>query len=39
MRRAIGAVIGYHAVALTIWSLGVITLIGIRFWSYWTTLV
>ncbi|MEU7004272.1 vitamin K epoxide reductase family protein [Nonomuraea sp. NPDC046570] len=38
-RRAITVMAGYHAVALTVWFLGVITLIGVRFWSYWSTLV
>ncbi|WP_155344282.1 vitamin K epoxide reductase family protein [Acrocarpospora pleiomorpha] len=33
------AIIGYHAVPLTIWFLTVVTAIGIRFWSYWSTLL
>lgn len=29
---------GYHTVALTIWFLAIVSLIGVRFWSYWSTL-
>ncbi|WP_371786498.1 vitamin K epoxide reductase family protein [Streptosporangium subroseum] len=39
VRRTAGAVTDYHAVALTIWFLVIITLIGVQFWSYWNTLV
>ncbi|GII96894.1 vitamin K epoxide reductase family protein [Sinosporangium siamense] len=38
-RRAVEVLTSYHSVALTVWFLVVITLIGIRFWSYWSTLV
>ncbi|MFE3450428.1 vitamin K epoxide reductase family protein [Nonomuraea sp. NPDC059194] len=38
-RRAAEAVIGYHSVPLTVWFLAVIGLIGVRFWSYWSTLI
>lgn len=37
--RAMRALSGYHAVVLTVWFLAVVTVIGIRFWSYWSTLV
>ncbi|WP_285779251.1 vitamin K epoxide reductase family protein [Microtetraspora sp. NBRC 13810] len=37
--RTAHSVIGYHAVPLTLWFLAVITAIGIRFWSYWSTLL
>ncbi|MFC4010036.1 vitamin K epoxide reductase family protein [Nonomuraea purpurea] len=29
----------YHTVPLTVWFLAVVTLIGVRFWSYWSTLL
>ncbi|MGW6503071.1 vitamin K epoxide reductase family protein [Nonomuraea angiospora] len=29
----------YHAVTLTVWYLAILTLIGIRFWSYWSSLL
>lgn len=32
-------VMGYHAVVLTVWFLGVVALIGVRFWPYWSTLL
>ncbi|MFI6886848.1 hypothetical protein [Streptosporangium canum] len=28
-----------HTVPLTLWFLAVITAIGVRFWSYWSTLL
>ncbi|WP_327086531.1 vitamin K epoxide reductase family protein [Nonomuraea sp. NBC_01738] len=37
--RNLGRQATYHAVALTVWYLTVITLIGIRFWSFWSTLI
>ncbi|MFF4189665.1 vitamin K epoxide reductase family protein [Nonomuraea sp. NPDC001831] len=36
--RAVQAVVSYHAVPLTVWFLTVVTAIGVRFWSYWSTL-
>ncbi|MFC5753135.1 vitamin K epoxide reductase family protein [Actinomadura rugatobispora] len=38
-RRVVDAVTGLHAVPLVVWFLTIITLIGTRFWSYWTTLL
>ncbi|MEU6782835.1 vitamin K epoxide reductase family protein [Nonomuraea angiospora] len=29
----------YHTVTLTVWYLAILTLIGIRFWSYWSSLL
>ncbi|NRQ34681.1 vitamin K epoxide reductase family protein [Nonomuraea sp. NN258] len=29
----------YHGVVVTVWFLAVITAIGVRFWSYWSTLL
>ncbi|MEV5561063.1 vitamin K epoxide reductase family protein [Nonomuraea wenchangensis] len=37
--RALQTVLGYHTVPLTLWFLAVITAIGVRFWSYWSTLL
>uniref|UniRef100_UPI003F497DD7 vitamin K epoxide reductase family protein n=1 Tax=Nonomuraea bangladeshensis TaxID=404385 RepID=UPI003F497DD7 len=37
--RVVQAVAGYHTVPLTLWFLAVITAIGVRFWSYWSTLL
>ncbi|WP_431899185.1 vitamin K epoxide reductase family protein [Nonomuraea sp. bgisy101] len=37
--KVIGALAGYHTVVLAIWFIAVVTLIGIRFWPYWSTLV
>ncbi|MFD1540547.1 vitamin K epoxide reductase family protein [Nonomuraea guangzhouensis] len=39
VRRAVQGISGYHTVALTIWFLGIVSLIGVRFWSYWSTLI
>ena len=38
-RRAVDTAVAYHGAVLTIWILGVITMIGARFWTYWTTLL
>ncbi|TDE57785.1 vitamin K epoxide reductase family protein [Nonomuraea mesophila] len=38
-RRAAQAAAGYHTVALTLWFLGIVTLIAARFWAYWSTLI
>jgi uncharacterized membrane protein len=38
-RRLVRAGVNYHNVGLTIWTLTLITLIGIRFWTYWTSLL
>ncbi|SDG06153.1 Uncharacterized membrane protein [Sinosporangium album] len=38
-RRLVETAVAYHSVALTVWFLGVLTLIGIRFWSYWSTVI
>ncbi|WP_239161401.1 vitamin K epoxide reductase family protein [Acrocarpospora phusangensis] len=37
--RTAQSVIEYHAVPLTLWFLAVIAAIGVRFWSYWSTLL
>jgi uncharacterized membrane protein len=39
LRGVVRAVTNYHAVALTLWYLAVLTLIGQRFWAYWSTLL
>ncbi|MGK5448983.1 vitamin K epoxide reductase family protein [Streptomyces radiopugnans] len=39
VRRAAGAVAGYHGVVLTCWYLAIAVLILQRFWLYWTTLL
>ncbi|MFB4294141.1 vitamin K epoxide reductase family protein [Nonomuraea sp. ATR24] len=39
VRRPVEALTDYHGVVLTVWFLTVITLIGARFWSYWSTLL
>ncbi|MFC5822464.1 vitamin K epoxide reductase family protein [Nonomuraea insulae] len=39
MRRLAGTLATYHTVPLTIWFLALITMIGVRFWSYWSTLL
>ena len=38
-RRLADVAVGYHGVALTLWALTIVALIGIRFWSYWSTLL
>ncbi|MER5650580.1 vitamin K epoxide reductase family protein [Streptosporangium sp. NPDC002524] len=38
-RRVVEALTGYHTVVLTVWFLTLLTLIGVRFWSYWSTLL
>ncbi|WP_329081284.1 MULTISPECIES: vitamin K epoxide reductase family protein [unclassified Streptosporangium] len=38
-QRVVEALVGYHAVALTVWFLALLTMIGVRFWSYWSTLL
>ncbi|MGW5681580.1 vitamin K epoxide reductase family protein [Nonomuraea sp. NPDC003754] len=37
--KAARALAGYHTTVLTVWFIAVITMIGIRFWSYWSTLI
>ncbi len=37
--RLVKALSGYHTVVLIVWFLAVVSLIGARFWSYWSTLV
>ncbi|MGW5440710.1 MULTISPECIES: vitamin K epoxide reductase family protein [Nocardia] len=39
VRRLADVAAGYHGVALTIWALAIVALIGIRFWAYWSTLL
>ncbi|MFF8382224.1 vitamin K epoxide reductase family protein [Streptomyces kanasensis] len=39
LRRAAGAVAGYHGVVLTAWYLAIGVLVLQRFWLYWTTLL
>ncbi|MGP4102449.1 vitamin K epoxide reductase family protein [Nonomuraea sp. KM90] len=39
VHRAGQALTGFHTVALTIWYVVVATMIGARFWQYWSTLV
>ncbi|MGW3353168.1 vitamin K epoxide reductase family protein [Nonomuraea rubra] len=38
-RRVVVLLSGYHAVAVTVWFVAVTALIGVRFWSYWSTLL
>ncbi|GAB3403241.1 vitamin K epoxide reductase family protein [Flindersiella endophytica] len=38
-RGVVRGLTNYHAVALTLWFLAVLTLIGVRFWAYWSTLL
>ncbi|WP_433365188.1 vitamin K epoxide reductase family protein [Streptosporangium sp. CA-115845] len=38
-RPAAWRIAGYHTVILTVWFLTLVTLIGVRFWSYWSTLI
>ncbi|MGN9839702.1 vitamin K epoxide reductase family protein [Nonomuraea sp. H19] len=38
-RRAAQAAAGYHTVVLTLWFLGIMTLIAARFWAYWSSLI
>nr|WP_232836013.1 vitamin K epoxide reductase family protein [Actinocorallia populi] len=38
-RRAVQAVTGLHTLPLVLWFLTITTLIGIEFWSYWSTLL
>ncbi|MEV0388514.1 vitamin K epoxide reductase family protein [Nonomuraea sp. NPDC050643] len=38
-RRLARTLAAYHTVPLTVWFLLLITLIGVRFWSYWSTLL
>ncbi|MFE3450646.1 vitamin K epoxide reductase family protein [Nonomuraea sp. NPDC059194] len=33
------ALSGYHTVVLTVWFLAIVSMIGIRFWPYWSTLI
>ncbi|WP_455432707.1 vitamin K epoxide reductase family protein [Streptosporangium soli] len=37
--RVVETMVGYHAVVVTVWFLGILTMIGVRFWSYWSTLL
>ncbi|MBB6345883.1 putative membrane protein [Nonomuraea muscovyensis] len=37
--RTVRAMSDYHAVGLTIWFVALTTLIGTRFWSYWSTVI
>jgi uncharacterized membrane protein len=39
LQRAVRALTELHTVPLTLWFLTVLTLIGARFWSYWSTLL
>lgn len=39
LRRLAAGAAGYHGVALTVWALAMVTLIGQRFWYYWSTLL
>ncbi|AVH20843.1 vitamin K epoxide reductase family protein [Nocardia farcinica] len=38
-RRLADVTADYHGVVVTVWSLTIVSLIGIRFWSYWSTLL
>ncbi|MEU0572045.1 vitamin K epoxide reductase family protein, partial [Nonomuraea sp. NPDC005983] len=33
------SLVQYHSVVITVWFLAIITLIVVRFWSYWSTLL
>jgi uncharacterized membrane protein len=39
LRGVVRGLTNYHAVALTLWFIAVLTLIGVRFWAYWSTLL
>lgn len=39
IRRLAAGSAGYHGVVLTVWALVIVTLIGQRFWCYWSTLL
>jgi uncharacterized membrane protein len=39
LRRLAAGAAGYHGVALTVWALAMVTLIGQRSWYYWSTLL
>jgi uncharacterized membrane protein len=39
LRGLVRGVTNYHAVWLTLWYIAVLTLIGQRFWAYWSTLL
>lgn len=39
LRGLVRRVTNYHAVWLTVWFIAVLTLIGVRFWAYWSTLL
>ncbi|MQA05527.1 MAG: Vitamin K epoxide reductase [Streptosporangiales bacterium] len=36
-RRAVTAVVDYHSLAVIAWVVAIVALIGVRFWSYWST--
>lgn len=38
-RRLAAIATDYHGVVLTVWALTIVALIGVRFWSYWNTLL
>ncbi|MDP9842983.1 vitamin K epoxide reductase family protein [Streptosporangium lutulentum] len=38
-RRVAEVLVGYHTVVVTVWFLSIVAVIGVRFWSYWSTLL
>lgn len=38
-RRLVRSVTGLHTVPLVVWFLTIITLVGVEFWSYWSTVL